>query len=282
MLLAAAAPAAAQRVLTLPDTLALARKQSRDLQAARPVGAGRDLDRPGAERAFADGSGAGQVHPQLQRGHARHRRLLRRHLRARRRHQGDLGQPDAERRHQPVRADRRLAAGQAGHRSSFRRPSSSTPVLSATVPLIVPSAYPALTSAKKSYRSAEANFAVTEASLLLSAAQAFYAAAGTDELLAARHHAVEVAQEDARRRARALRGRRGQPRRADARAAGAGARRAGGPRGRRRARAELPRAGHAAGVARAVRRRSGHGAGRAQRSRRRPAGRSRRWCCGRR
>ncbi len=75
--------------------------------------------------------------------------------------------------------------------------------VSLTVPLVVPAAYPALSAAKKGYRAAEANFAVTEAALLFSAAQAFYAAAGSDELVEARHHAVEVAtktRDDARSR----------------------------------------------------------------------------------
>ena len=66
--------------------------------------------------------------------------------------------------------------------------------LNATVPLLVPSAYPGLTAAKRTYAAAEANTAVTETQLLFSTAQAFLAAAGTDELLVARKHAIEVAQ----------------------------------------------------------------------------------------
>jgi outer membrane protein TolC len=65
--------------------------------------------------------------------------------------------------------------------------------LSGTVPLVVPFAYPALSGAKKSYAASEANFGATETAVLFSAAQAFYAAAGTDELVAARRHAIEVA-----------------------------------------------------------------------------------------
>jgi outer membrane protein TolC len=66
--------------------------------------------------------------------------------------------------------------------------------LSATVPLIVPSAYPALTAAKRTLKASEATFDATEAGLLFSTGQAFFAAAGADELVGARRHAIEVAQ----------------------------------------------------------------------------------------
>src|SRR5437868_13562227 len=66
--------------------------------------------------------------------------------------------------------------------------------LNASVPLVVPSAYPALKAAKQTYAAAEANTQVTETQLLFSTAQAFFAAAGSDELLGARKHDIEVAQ----------------------------------------------------------------------------------------
>jgi outer membrane protein TolC len=65
----------------------------------------------------------------------------------------------------------------------------------ATVPLIVPYAYAAVSSAKLAQRSNAANLQVTTATVLLSVAQAYYAAAGADELTLARHHAVTVATE---------------------------------------------------------------------------------------
>jgi OMF family outer membrane factor len=65
--------------------------------------------------------------------------------------------------------------------------------VSATVPLIVPFAYDALGSAKATQRSNGKNFEATEANVLLSVAQAYYAAAGTDELVGARANAVAVA-----------------------------------------------------------------------------------------
>jgi outer membrane protein TolC len=66
-------------------------------------------------------------------------------------------------------------------------------VATATVPLVVPSGYPGLTAAKKTVAAARANYNVTETTLLYSVATAFYGAAGTDELVAARKHAIEVA-----------------------------------------------------------------------------------------
>jgi outer membrane protein TolC len=65
---------------------------------------------------------------------------------------------------------------------------------SATVPLAVPYAYEGLKAAKRNYASAEATYKVTEASVLVGTAQAFFAAAGAEELVTARTHGIEVAQ----------------------------------------------------------------------------------------
>lgn len=67
-------------------------------------------------------------------------------------------------------------------------------VLAATVPLIVPWGYPALSAAKRTEDAGRANFDVTDAQVLYSTAQAYYACAGADELVEARRHAVVVAQ----------------------------------------------------------------------------------------
>jgi outer membrane protein TolC len=61
-----------------------------------------------------------------------------------------------------------------------------------TVPLLVAPAYPALSAAKRGREASEASFEATSSELLLGVAQAYYAAAGADELLAARKNAVEV------------------------------------------------------------------------------------------
>ena len=67
--------------------------------------------------------------------------------------------------------------------------------LDVKVPLLVPSGWANLEASKRTYASSEASFDVTETSLLFSVAQAFFTAAGADELLLARKHAVEVTQQ---------------------------------------------------------------------------------------
>jgi outer membrane protein TolC len=62
-----------------------------------------------------------------------------------------------------------------------------------SVPLLAPGAYPALRAARHTVASARANFDVSEVGILYAGAQAYFTAAGADELLAARRHAIEVA-----------------------------------------------------------------------------------------
>jgi outer membrane protein TolC len=68
-------------------------------------------------------------------------------------------------------------------------------VLSANVPLLVPWAYQGLTSQKQLVAAAKSGYAVTDAQVMVAVAQAFFAAAGTDELVGARRHAIEVARQ---------------------------------------------------------------------------------------
>jgi outer membrane protein TolC len=68
-------------------------------------------------------------------------------------------------------------------------------VVSAAVPLVAPPAYYGLSAARSSRDASAAGYHVTEASVLLTVAQAYFAAAGTDELVVARHDAVKVATE---------------------------------------------------------------------------------------
>jgi outer membrane protein TolC len=63
-----------------------------------------------------------------------------------------------------------------------------------TVPLIVPSAYFGLSSARRNLEASRAQVDVDRATVLLSVARSFYAAAGADDLVQARKHAVEVAE----------------------------------------------------------------------------------------
>jgi len=64
--------------------------------------------------------------------------------------------------------------------------------ISATMPLLAPAAYPALEAVKAGVRSSEANYESSEASVLFSVAQTFYAAATADEVLVTRHSSIEV------------------------------------------------------------------------------------------
>ena len=66
-------------------------------------------------------------------------------------------------------------------------------VINATTPVIAPAAWAGLKSVDANVRSAEANFAAQEATLLVQVGESFLAAAGTDELVEARHSSVTVA-----------------------------------------------------------------------------------------
>lgn len=67
--------------------------------------------------------------------------------------------------------------------------------LAATVPLLQPAAYPTLDSARLAYKGQQQQLAVTEAQLLQSVAASFFAAAGAEGLERIRVHALEVSQE---------------------------------------------------------------------------------------
>ncbi len=66
--------------------------------------------------------------------------------------------------------------------------------VSVQLPLVVPWAWYQLRSAHRTVDAAEANFKVSRAQTLLLVAQYFYLAAGNEEVVTARHHAIEVAQ----------------------------------------------------------------------------------------
>jgi outer membrane protein TolC len=66
-------------------------------------------------------------------------------------------------------------------------------IASFTAPLIAPPAWAALDAVKTSAQSAEANFDVSETSVLFGVAQAFYAAGIADEVLATRRSGIDVA-----------------------------------------------------------------------------------------
>ena len=64
--------------------------------------------------------------------------------------------------------------------------------ISATLPLVVPYGYSAYSANSKNVDAARANYAATEAQLLFQTAQNFFVAAGNDELVQTRRHAIEV------------------------------------------------------------------------------------------
>jgi outer membrane protein TolC len=66
--------------------------------------------------------------------------------------------------------------------------------INVSTPLIAPAAYPALDAVKSGVRASEANFEASEAQVLFSVAQTFYAAGISDEVMVARRSSVEVAQ----------------------------------------------------------------------------------------
>lgn len=67
-------------------------------------------------------------------------------------------------------------------------------ILALNMPLIVPSAYPLLKGARYNFSAQEKQLEATVVQVLTTVATAFYSAAGNDELVGARRHAIDVAQ----------------------------------------------------------------------------------------
>lgn len=67
-------------------------------------------------------------------------------------------------------------------------------LLAANIPLVVPSAYPALSGAKLTYKAQEKMLAVTTVQVLTNIAAMFFQAAGLEEVVLARQNAIGVAQ----------------------------------------------------------------------------------------
>ncbi len=163
LLWVAPAAAHADRALTLDDAITLARKNNRDLQAARESLAqvqvvveqtrAQLLPTVGAQGKYTFNQPVAQLDPT--------------------RFGAPAGTP-------PITIVKE-------HQLDF--------AATASVPLLVPGAYPAYQAAIAGKRAAAANLAVTETTLLLGAANGFYGCAGADELLQARKHAIEVAQQ---------------------------------------------------------------------------------------
>jgi outer membrane protein TolC len=156
--LGAVRPAAAQadHPLTLDDALVRARAHNRDLRAAR---ARLDQSRTGIEQARA----------------------------------ALLPSAAAQGKYTHNNKEVELALPGGGEPVVITKGEQLDFSVSASVPVIAPPAYLALSAANKTQRANTAQYEATEADVLLAVAQAYYGAAGADELIAARTHAVETA-----------------------------------------------------------------------------------------
>lgn len=162
--LALTGPARAERPLTLDEAIARARSANRDLKVARARVAQAAAD-VGAARA----------------------RLL----------------PSAAVQGRYTRNDQEVAFELGGASLTLQPLDQVSASETLTVPLVAPGAYPAVRAARHGENAAAATREATEAQVLLAVAEAYYAAAGTDELLAARREATAVTAqtlEDARTR----------------------------------------------------------------------------------
>ncbi|MBN1653511.1 MAG: TolC family protein [Deltaproteobacteria bacterium] len=168
-LLAFSTPIAAQRSLTLEEALQHARVHNRNLEAARAR-----LDQSTADISQAWGVLLPQLSAQGKYTH---------------------NYKDVE-----VDPSRFMPSG------SNLPPPSGDPVfiqkreqfsagLTALVPLVVPSAYPALSAVRRAHGARAAELSLTESTVLFSVAQSYFVAAGADEILVARNNAVTVAKQ---------------------------------------------------------------------------------------
>jgi outer membrane protein TolC len=151
--LSLAGVARAEIPLTLDQTLALARENNRDLSAARERVAQAEADVTAARA-----------------------QLL----------------PSAALKGQYLRNDKAVAFDLGGQALTIQEQDVLSGSATVTVPLLVPPAYPAVAAAKHGRAASEATYEATTAGVLLATAQAYYAAAGTDELLSARREATTV------------------------------------------------------------------------------------------
>ena len=195
LILSTAGPGWADRSITLDDALALARVHNRDLRAAR-------------ERVVEAEAGVAQARAALLPTVSAQGRYTRNYKEvdfdaiAFAQPTFDIGNAIRMATTNPAEA---AAIQSAIERDQAALASQPTVVIqklnqldgtvNAAVPLVSPPAYYGLSAAQSSRDASTAGFHVTEASVLLAVAQAYFAAAGTDELVLARQDAVKVATE---------------------------------------------------------------------------------------
>ncbi|HET7506242.1 MAG TPA: TolC family protein [Kofleriaceae bacterium] len=195
LLLAGATPARADRSLTLDDAIGLARNHNRDLRAARERMA---IAKAGVEQARAALLPTAAVQGRY--AHNNKEVDFDAGLLA----QPTFGLADAIKSSSGNAAE---AAAIDAFEQVARAELAAQPtvvitkqeqldgIVNASVPLIAPPAWFGLTAARKSLDAASAGYQVNEASVLVAVAQAYFAAAGSDELVVARRDAVTVATE---------------------------------------------------------------------------------------
>lgn len=192
--LIASRPAFADRLLTLDEALSLARAHNRDLRAAR---ARLDQSAAGVDQVWA--SLLPQVSAQGKYTHNNKEVAL------------DLGQElnagvvglaegikSTSTNPAEIAAinqyEQKLSAA-ASQPIVIQKGNQLNGMITATVPLFVPSVYSEWSAAKSRHRADQANFSVTEATVLLAVAETYFAAAGEDQLVTARQNAVTVARQ---------------------------------------------------------------------------------------
>jgi outer membrane protein len=197
MILASAGPALADRTLTLDDALALARTHNRDLRAARERVA---VARAGVEQARA------ALFPTIAAQGKYTHNYKEVDFDAAALAAPTFGIADAIRTTtmttNPAEAaavgmveDQAKAALANQPAVVIQKQEELDGVVSASVPVLSPPLYYALSAARQSHDASGANYQVTEAGVLVVVAQAYFAAAGSDELVVARQDAVKVATE---------------------------------------------------------------------------------------
>jgi outer membrane protein TolC len=194
-LLAMAGVASADRTLSLDEALALARAHNRDLRAARARVAESSAVVEQARAAFLPTASARGTYTHNYKEVIFDKTLF---------SSATLGLAEVLRQN-PASPQQAAAIGQYEQQTAaaiaaqppieIQKQEQLDGAVSATVPLVTPSAYYAYGATKQNFHAVEANYDVNEANVLLSVAQAYFAAAGTDELVLARLDAVGVAEE---------------------------------------------------------------------------------------
>jgi outer membrane protein TolC len=195
LVLASAGPARADRTLTIDDALALARTHNRDLRAAR--------ERVAEANAGVEQARAALLPTVAARGKYTHNyRGIDFDVNALLQPAFDVAQAVRDTTNlvnQMAAIDAAVARDQAQLKSQpalvILKEEELDGDVSASVPVVAPPLYYALSAARAVRDASGAGYQVTEADVLVAVAQSYFAAAGTDELVVARHGAVKVATE---------------------------------------------------------------------------------------